>query len=105
MIIPTKSEALEVSTERTSSRTLQLHGTRTRPLSTNFQCFRLVGYNQFPIYLAITELSVIDILVSYQFFFEIAIYHKMSIFSKGHDAKNFLGIKDCSTGKKASENP
>ena len=29
----------------------------------------------------------------------------MSIFSKGHDAKNFLGIKCCSTGKKASENP
>ena len=29
----------------------------------------------------------------------------MSIFSKGHDAKTFLGIKDCSTGKKASENP
>ena len=29
----------------------------------------------------------------------------MSIFSKGHDAKNFLGIKHCSTGKKASENP
>ena len=28
----------------------------------------------------------------------------MSIFSKGHDAKNFLGIKCCSTGKKASEN-
>ena len=64
----------------------------------------LVG-KLFSEYLAITELSVIDILVSYQFFFEIAIYHKMSIFSKGHDAKNFFGIKHCSTGKKASENP
>ena len=29
----------------------------------------------------------------------------IAIFSKGHDAKNYLGIKYCSTGKKASENP
>ena len=39
------------------------------------------------------------------FFSKIAINHKMSIFSKGHDAKKFLGKKYCSTGKKASENP
>ena len=64
----------------------------------------LVG-KLFSEYLAITELSVIDILVSYQFFFEIAIYHKMSIFSKGHDAKKFLGNRYCSKGEKASENP